>query len=117
MIVAQLVHFQIPADRQSEYEFPDSVQSLLREGGGPVCFFFQEIHGRRNKFSDPLIDLAENGLVQIQNVHAALPYGVFLAANKNLVAVKEHDELIICVGELSFNALHFLCYAAAPCTR
>ena len=36
------------------------------------------------------------------------PMGVVLLADENVVTVKEHGELIICVGVLHFNAIRLL---------
>lgn len=87
VVVIRLVHLQIPIGRQRKYKFPDSVQPLLHEGCGAVCFFCEGISGRRNKLSDPPVDFIKEGFIQIQNVHTALSNGVVLLAGKNSVVI------------------------------
>ena len=110
MIVTLLVHFQILVDRQREYEFPDSVQPLLRKDGGAVCFFRKQIFSGGDKRSDPLVNFVQYCLVQVHYVGTALSNRVLFLADKNVIAVEEYGELIISVRVCYFGALQLLCH-------
>ena len=114
METARLVHFKITVDRQSKDKFPDSVQPFLREDGGAVCFFCGQPPGGRDEQSDASVDLVQDRLVQVHDVHAALPYGVVLPAYEHPVAVEEYGELVVGVSVVQFDACQFLCHNCLP---
>ena len=114
MKAARLVHFQIPVDRQSKDEFPDSVQPFLRKGGGAVCFFYEQLLGGGNEQPDALVDLAQACLVQVHDVHAALSYRIIFLPYEHPVAVEEYGELVVGVGVIQFDPQLFLCHNRLP---
>ena len=71
-----------------------------------------------DKLLDSLVNLVEQGVVQIQNVHTALSNGVVFLANENPAAIEEYGELVVRVGVLKFGVFLFLCHICRPlCIR
>ena len=59
----------------------------------------------------------KDGLIQVHDIHAALPDGKVLFSNENMVTVEEHGELVVGVGERYLYALHLFFHNVPPCTR
>ena len=96
-MVAVLIHLQVLIHRQLEKQLPDSVQLLLHGGCGAVCVFLQQSSCGGDHLPHPSVDLVQDFVVQIHDVHHALPNGAVLPAKENTAAVEECGELVVCV--------------------
>ena len=124
VVIALLVHFQVPIDRQRKYDVPDSVQLLLRESCGAVCFFCQKVSSCGDKRFSPSFYFIQDGFIQVHHVYHTLADGKFLPADINMAAIEEHSELIVGVSVFVevwpvwlATALYLLCHTHHLCIR
>ena len=114
MIVTLIVHTQIPIYWQRKDNIPKGLQFLLRLHCGAAGFHAEQLPRRRDKIFCPPVNLIKNRFIRIQNVYAALTYGVMPLPNVNMVAVEEHGELVIGVRIGNIGALPLLLHDVPP---